>query len=332
MEKYSHRERIMMILNGEKPDRHAASMWRHFFHMEHNVDGLVEAMLYFQKRFDWDFMKINPRADFHIEDWGFKQEWSHNEFKKHKKTYFPVSKVEDWEKIKPLSINAPILAEHLLAVSKIRKGSDKELPLLMTIFTPLAIAGRFVEDNQMLADHLHDHPEKVIPALEAITKTFKEYVTELRNAGADGIFFATTQWGSSNLISFDDYKKFGIPYDLEVINAAGTDAINIFHICDSNNFLNELVDYDYQSKMYSWESDHPTNLPIDKSLGILNNKIAVAGVDDKGWLLHSDPVEIGYQIDKLKDSAPANKLIIGPGCAIPPEIPMENLQAIRDKL
>jgi len=27
-----------MIIAGEKPDRHAASCWRHFFHMEHHAD------------------------------------------------------------------------------------------------------------------------------------------------------------------------------------------------------------------------------------------------------------------------------------------------------
>ena len=85
-EKYSHLERIQMIIAGERPDRHAASCWRHFFHMEHHAEGTAEAMLGFQKEFDWDFMKINPRADYHIEDWGLTQAWSHDEYKKHAKS------------------------------------------------------------------------------------------------------------------------------------------------------------------------------------------------------------------------------------------------------
>jgi len=70
MDKYSHRDRLEMILAGEKPDRFAASFWRHFFHMEHHAEGTAEAMVSFQKRFDWDFIKINPRADYHVEDRG----------------------------------------------------------------------------------------------------------------------------------------------------------------------------------------------------------------------------------------------------------------------
>ena len=73
MERLSHRERLAAILAGERPDRFAASMWRHFFHMESTVDGTAEAMLHFQREYDWDFMKINPRADYHIEGWGFEQ-------------------------------------------------------------------------------------------------------------------------------------------------------------------------------------------------------------------------------------------------------------------
>ena len=157
MDKYTHRERMEMIFSGEKPDRFAASFWRHFFHKEHYAEGTAEAMLDFQKRFDWDFMKINPRADYHIEDWGFKQQYSHEEFKKHIKTDFPVESLDDWRNIEPLPLSSPALDEHLKVVSLIRKDLPHDFPILMTVFTPLAIAGRMVKDNNMLADHIHEH-------------------------------------------------------------------------------------------------------------------------------------------------------------------------------
>lgn len=332
MDKYSHRERLEIIFKGEKPDRFAVSFWRHFFHKEHYAEGTAEAMLDFQKRFDWDFMKINPRADYHIEGWGFKQEWSFNEFKKHKKTNFPIESLDDWKKIEPLKLTTPSLDEHLKVVSLIRKKTDKNLPLLMTVFTPLAIAGRMVEDNRLLAEHIHNHPETIHLALEAITQTFEKFSEELRNAGADGLFFATTQWASSDLISWEEYQQFGVPYDLRVIRAAGDDAINLLHICSSNNFLQEIFALDYPCKMYNWESDNPTNLPLDKGLDIIKNKSVVGGVDHQGWLLQSSTDEIKQKIDDIINSFDPAKLIIGPGCCIPPEVPFENLQAIRDKV
>jgi uroporphyrinogen decarboxylase len=331
-DKYSHLERIQMIIAGERPDRHAASCWRHFFHMEHHAQGTAEAMLGFQKEFDWDFMKINPRADYHIEDWGLTQAWSHDEFKKHVKSNFPVRTSDDWLKIKTLSPTTGVLAEHLKVVSLIRKGSDKELPLLMTVFTPLAIAGRMVEDRQTLVEHLRTDPEKVAVALRAITDTFRGFVSELRNAGADGLFFATTQWASEDMITWDEYQKFGVPYDLEIIEAAESDALNLLHVCHSNNYLKQLVEIDYHAPLVNWYSDDPTDLPLDKADPVLGSKIMVGGIDHEGWLLHSDPVEIGHKIDEIKDRFPSNRLIIGPGCAVPPEVSFDNFRAIRERL
>jgi uroporphyrinogen decarboxylase len=332
MEKYSHRERLEIILAGEKPDRFAASFWRHFFHMEHHAEGTAEAMLGFQKRFDWDFMKINPRADYHVEDWGLVQEFSGREFVKHTKTGFPVSTVEDWDNIQALDMSSKTLAEHLKMVSLIEKGSSPELPLLMTVFTPLAIAGRMVEDDNMLAGHIREHPDKIKRALRAITDTFVKFVAELRNAGADGLFYATTQWAASNLISWEEYQEFGVPYDQELIKAAGDDALNLFHICSGANFLTELAELDYSSKLYNWDCDDPTNLPIDKTADLLKGKVVVGGVDRNGWLLKSEPDEIKAQMKKITQANDPSRLIIGPGCSIPPEVPMENLQAICESL
>lgn len=332
MDGYSHRERLEMIFAGQRPDRFAASFWRHFFHKEHYAEGTAEAMLDFQKRFDWDFMKINPRADYHVEGWGLKQEWSHDEFKKHAKSNFPVGSLEDWSDIEPLKLSTPVLDEHLKVVSLIRKNSSKELPILMTVFTPLAVAGRLVDDDNLLAEHIHKHPERVLPAIEAITQTFETFVTELRNAGADGLFFATTQWASSNLISWEEYEKFGVPFDLRVINSAGSDAINLLHVCSSNNYLKQLVKLDYPCRMYNWDSDDPTNLPLDKGPQLITDRAVVGGADRAGWLLHGTADEMRHKMDQLKANFDPARLIVGPGCSIPPEVPLENLAAIREKL
>ena len=122
-DKYSHRERLEMIFAGEQPDRFAASLWRHFFHLENKADSTASIMIDFQKHFDWDFVKINPRADFHTQPWGLQLEYSTSEFEKHKKSNFPIVNPEDWSKIKPVPLSSPALDEHLKVVSMIRKGT-----------------------------------------------------------------------------------------------------------------------------------------------------------------------------------------------------------------
>jgi uroporphyrinogen decarboxylase len=72
----THWERIRAAIKGQDVDRVPISMWRHFFTMETSSEPLAEAMLDFQSRFDWDFMKVNPRASYHVEDWGVKVKYS----------------------------------------------------------------------------------------------------------------------------------------------------------------------------------------------------------------------------------------------------------------
>ena len=55
-------------------------------------------------------------------------------------------------------------------------------------------------------------------------------------------------------------------------------------------------------------------------------------MDRNGWLLHSEPSEIRYKIDELKERFEPNRLIIGPGCSVPPEVPFENFRAVRETL
>ena len=332
MERYSHRDRLAIILAGERPDRFAASFWRHFFHLEHTADGTADAMLRFQKEFDWDFMKVNPRADYHGQDWGVKLKLSNREMENHVKQSFPITRIEDWSKIAPLAMTAPVLAEHLKLVSLLRSRSEKELPILMTVFTPLSVAGRMVPDHQMLVNHLREAPERMHKVLRAITDTFVKFVSELRNAGADGLFFATTHWASADLLTWEEYQEFGIPYDLEVIRAAEADALNLFHVCGSNNFLEQLVKQPYPAKMVNWDSADPTNLPLDKAVDLISDKTLVGGVDYRGWLKQSRPAEMPHFINGLKRQFDSARLIIAPGCAVEPSTDMNNLRAIRQLL
>ncbi len=332
MEKYSHRDRLQLILAGERPDRFAASFWRHFFHREHTAEGTAEAMLWFQKEFDWDFMKVNPRADYHVQDWGVKLRYSNRELENHVKVSFPITSIDDWAKITALPPTSPTLAEHLKLVSILRARSGRDLPILMTVFTPLSLAGRMVPDRQLLLSHLRSDPARIHAVLRAITDTFVRFVSELRNAGADGFFFATTHWASADLLTWPEYEQFGLPYDLEVIRAAEADAINLLHVCGSNNFLAELMKQPYPAQMVNWDSSDPTNLPLDKARELFPDKTLVGGVDYRGWLRRSRPDEMPHFIHELKRQYDSARLIIAPGCAVEPGTDMNNLRAIRQHL
>ena len=64
------RERVEAALRGEPVDRVPISMWGHNYLKEWTPEGLAEAMLENYRAYDWDYMKVNPRASYHVEDWG----------------------------------------------------------------------------------------------------------------------------------------------------------------------------------------------------------------------------------------------------------------------
>src|SRR3972149_181483 len=98
MAEMTHWERVRAALRGEEVDRLPVSMWRHFFTRETSASLLAEAMLGFQDRFDWDFMKVNPRASYHVEPWGAKIQFSTSEYVKTQIIDYPVKKLEDWRR------------------------------------------------------------------------------------------------------------------------------------------------------------------------------------------------------------------------------------------
>ena len=65
-------ERVAAALAGAPVDRTPVSTWRHFIDREQNVADLSAAMLEYHRTYDWDFVKINPRATYFAEAWGRK--------------------------------------------------------------------------------------------------------------------------------------------------------------------------------------------------------------------------------------------------------------------
>ena len=66
----NRRERVEACAAGKATDRPPASFWRHFFEEEVTGEGLARVMVGFQRQYDWDLVKINPRAHYHSGDWG----------------------------------------------------------------------------------------------------------------------------------------------------------------------------------------------------------------------------------------------------------------------
>ena len=325
----SKRERVQAALAGEAVDHPPASMWRHFFEVEATGDGLAEAMVGFQRRFQWDFLKVNERARFPTEDWGAQLQWSADPLSGPTLLKAAVTRPEQWQQIEARDPHRGVMGEHLHALSRITRELEGEVPVVMTVFNPISVAGALLERPETLVEHLGERPQEVQAALEAITETLATFAQECLNAGADGVFFPTTIWGSRDLLSDEEYDRFARPYDLRILEAVREARFNILHVCNTNNRLLSLLDYPVHA--LNWDDRDPTN-PALADIRARTDKALIGGMARQGVLRYGSPQEVRQQVEDAQQQTKGQRWLLGPTCAIPPDTPEENLQAALDTL
>jgi len=320
------RNRIKATLKGEDVDRPAVSFWRHFYKEETTPKGIAEAMLGFQKRYNWDFLKVNPRAEYHVEDWGNIYEYSGNDYIKPKFKKSCIKDAEDWKKLEVLRPDKGVLGEHLETLKLIEKNIGEEVFFVMTVFTPLSIALKLLDDENKLVQFMKEAPDALHQGLEVITETFIDFSRACLDTGASGLFFATTACARKDLMSTERYDAFGRQYDLKVLAAVKDAEFNILHVCKSNNMLNHLLDYPVHA--LNWDATDATN-PALGEIAKLTDKALIGGVGHANSLLAESPEMVIKEAKNAYNETNGKKWILGGGCTFPPKVSDKNLMVLR---
>jgi uroporphyrinogen decarboxylase len=322
----NHRERVRAALRGDDLDRPPVSFWGHFYHRESSAEDLVSATLEFQHEFDWDWVKLNPRKHYHVEPWGVSYRYSGRAAEKPVLEAWPVHQPNDWLAITRQPHDQGALAEQIEAVAMLRRRLPPEVPMIETVFTPLAILGEMVAEPGELRLHMRRNPNAVRGALQAVTETFVPFVRAVLEAGADGIYFATVDWASRDLMSPQDYDEWARPTDLQLIAAAANAEFNVLHVCKRRNLVLELRDYPVHA--FSWAATDPLNPSIADARGVLPGAI-MGGISHDDALKHHDPERALAEFRGALEATGGRHWLVAPSCSIFPTTPAANLQAIR---
>ncbi|OGO36694.1 MAG: hypothetical protein A2147_03425 [Chloroflexi bacterium RBG_16_57_8] len=325
-DRMTHWERIRATLKGQATDRTPVSMWRHFYEKETTPESLAEAMLGFQSRFDWDFMKVNPRASYHVEGWGVKVAYHGSEHPK--VTQYPIKDPADWMKLEVLPLNSGVLKEHLDSLELIAGGLKGQAPFLMTIFTPLAIAGRMTPSEDVFVQHLREHADKVKHALDVITETFAHFARASLERGASGLYYATTSFATSDRLTLEEHRTLGRPYDLRLLNALPPAEFHILHVCRDNSFLAALADYPVHA--FSWDAGGRGNPSLAEGKTLVGNRAVIGGIPYQKDFAEANPQTLKTRVASLRAAMGRRGWMLGTGCTFPPETPEENVRAVRE--
>jgi uroporphyrinogen decarboxylase len=270
-------DKINNIISGKEINGLSASFWRHFYNFEQDANLLAKALISFQRRYRWDFLKINTRASYHIEGWGSFYDYTMGN--KPIRIGYPIKKVSDWKKIMPLKLNEDVFIEHIQLAKAIVDEFKNEVPVLFTIFLPIEIAARICGNRILFRQYLRDYPEYVEKALDNILLTFNDFARELVKIGIDG-FFLATKCAEKDYLSGEEFKRWHKYYDdrfIELIR--GDNLITVLHICGKGIRLDEMAKY--AVNILHWDSSDGSNPSLIEVHKKFKDKVVMGGLTNK---------------------------------------------------
>lgn len=320
----SKRERVVAALSGAPVDRPPVSFWGHDFLREWTADGLAAAMLDSVRQYDYDYLKVNPRATYYAEAWGCTYTRPTDPNRHPEPQTWLLHEGADLDAVKPLDGTSGPFAEQLEALRLIGAGLADEVPFIQTVFSPLSVVGRLANDREAVRRWMTEAPNALHAALDAVTRTLASYAAACLDAGADGIFFATTEWATHDVLTVGEYNTFGRPYDIRVLQAVAGAPFNVLHVCRPHNMLDQLLDYPYAA--VNWAVHAPGNASLAETLAKTNAAV-MGGVDERHALLGGSPDEVRAQVQDALQQTAARRLLLAPGCSIEPRTPPVNILA-----
>ncbi len=319
-------ERVNAAVRGEPVDRVPASLWGHDYLREWSPEGVAQAMLDNYHTHDWDYMKFNPRASYHVEDWGAKLQPSGDPNRGPSFLSIPVQEQGDWRRLHPLNPDKGALGEQLQALRLIGSDLQGQAYFIHTIFSPLSVAKYLVGNRfEPVQTSITDNPGALRVALEVITKTFIDYAQAALEAGASGIFYATTGWASTDKLTQDQYRAFGIDYDLRVIDAFKHAPFNVLHNCGEHIMFDLLADYPVHA--ISWAATLPGNPNLAEGKE-RTSKAVMGGISEKTTLLKGSAQQVADEARDALELTGGLRFLLAGGCSIPPAAPRANREAV----
>lgn len=349
------RERILASLRGEEVDRPPYGFWGHHFDAESSLSSHISSVIWWQRSFDMDFIKVQGRASYPTEDWGvrfvypftssfvgldpgFQPSVPHPQ--NPMQLDYPVKDPEDWVKINVLDPRAGALGERLVALYSLGQELPKmgdDIPFFIeTIFTPLSLAGHLLgwggydyTKLELLKDHIAEYPDAIHQVLDVITQSIIGFVKECLKIGVSGFFFATTHWGTYDRMTDAIYDEFARPYDLRILEVMADAEFNVLHVCKSNNMLYHLADYPVHA--FNWADRETSNPEIKSFREKYPDKVILGGIS-RASLDQASPDSALSEAHDTWRVTQGRSWLAGPDCSIPPSAPAANIRALADLL
>ena len=278
----SSRERVDRALAGRVVDRPPFSFWHHFGLQKEPPERLVQATLDFHARFKTDLVKV-------MSD-------------------FPYPKPSgQWYDLRE---DANPFPAQIQALTAIGRSLGRQAYFIETIFNSWKVAENLSSAPEVLRMK-EEHPQRLLDALEVITKSQINHARRAMAAGASGIFLAIAN-AQDGILSQEDYARFSEPFDRRILEATAQAPLNTLHLHGNKVYLDRFYQgWAASAVNYSRQG---TGVPISsvrqKYAGVI-----MGGLDEDHFRSLS-PETLRAQYESAGKEA-GKRFILAPGCSVP---------------
>lgn len=324
MPDWSKRKRLEAVIAGEEVDRLPVALWRHWPGDDQDGEALAAALMKWQADYDWDVVKFSPSSSYCLDDWGVQTRWVGHVEGTREYTGRVVQKAEDWTRLKPLDPTQGMLGVQIEGMRLLREALGEEVPILATVFAPLAQARNLAGDTLMLS-HMRSATDNFLAGMRTILESTLRFVDAARDAGVSGIFYAV-QHARYALMSTVEYKSFGEPFDERILAEASDLWLNMVHLHGTGEIMFDLI-ADYDAPLLNWH-DRDTNVSLQ--VGLEQFSGAASGGISQYTLHTGTPEDVLAQAIDAVAQTDGRRLMLGTGCVIMTNTPLRNIRALRD--
>lgn len=199
-------------------------------------------------------------------------------------------------------------------------------PFFAGCIGPYSLAGRLLGMTEIMIA-IYTEPQIVTLLLEKCTDFLINYIAAIKATGVAGVIMAEPAAG---LLSDEDCFTFSSAYIKKIVSAVQDETfIVILHNCGNTGHCTQAM-LKTQAKCLHFGN----KIDITKVLDECPSEMLVMGnLDPVGVLKVSNANDVYSQtLELLKETSKYNNFILSTGCDVPPNIPIENIQAFYDAL
>jgi len=318
------RERLERTIAGETVDRPPIALWRLFPGDDQRAADLARSTVEFQRTYDWDFARISPSITYCTSDYGLHDEWEgaidgERTIKKR-----AITRSLDWTVLRPLDPQRGGYGKQLECIELTYRQLGDEIPILATIFSPLAQA-EMLCGPELFSLHLRKEPDRLRSALNVLTENILRYVEMLRRLPIAGTAYVIRH-ASYHRLSEDEYAAFGLPFDIKVLDSLPSKWwFNMVSLeCPSPIFKFAMH---LHGQAINWaDRENEPDLAIGKTL---HSGAVCGGLSNREDLYHGTPTTVREAVRSALEKTSERRIIIGAGYPLNIATPLSNIRAAR---